>query len=562
MKKILFMIFLGAFLLTGCAGPRVISKAPRAAGQKPAQPNSRALNFYLSGALYDFQDQYEKALLDYYQALLYDSTSAQILKAIGRDLMRTNRYESATQYLKRSYKFNPRDKETIYYLAEANFNTKNYQMATRYFEKFLELDPDNATVQNNLIYLYTQQHQDEKLIKMRERLWERSGYDFDQAVQLITLYIKNKRMDRAQAMVEKLLTAQPNNAENWVLQGMIHEMQKDTVSAVSDYKKAAQIEPGNAQAQGKLYEFFRKRQDWDGLTRVFSQIVAADSLDYRARLILSEGLFYSKKYQQAADVVVPLQDSPDFRLQAYEMLGRVATIRKEFDKAEDYYNKLIDGNPQNKFAWIFLANLYFQENKPQKSLKVMQKAIDIIPGDPDLLSNYGVLLNQMKRYKEALPVLKQAHQLDPEDLNTIVSLSALYEQLKMYNAADSLYQYALKKYPDEAILLNNYSYSLSERGIKLNEALKMALRALNKNPDNGAYLDTVGWIYYQLGDFKTALTYIKKAVDNREDSPVVIEHLGDIYSKLGNFSKAREYWQKAYEMDSSNMTLKEKLGQE
>ncbi|RMF54915.1 MAG: tetratricopeptide repeat protein, partial [Calditrichaeota bacterium] len=108
-------------------------------------------------------------------------------------------------------------------------------------------------------------------------------------------------------------------------------------------------------------------------------------------------------------------------------------------------------------------------------------------------------------------------------------------------------------------LLNNFSYSLAERGIRLEEALEMANRALELEPNNGAFLDTVGWIYFKLGDYQQALYYIKRAVEHREGSAEVLEHLGDVYYQLGEQEKAQEYWQKAYEKDPDNKALKAKI---
>ena len=135
----------------------------------------------------------------------------------------------------------------------------------------------------------------------------------------------------------------------------------------------------------------------------------------------------------------------------------------------------------------------------------------------------------------------------------------LYDQLKMYEKCDSLYNSALKIYPDNDLLMNNYSYSLSERDIELDKALSLAKKAVAAQPENGAYLDTIGWIYYKLGNYELALEFIKQSLENREESPVVIEHLGDVYLKLGYPDEAKIYWRRALQMDTDNEELKQKI---
>jgi tetratricopeptide (TPR) repeat protein len=129
----------------------------------------------------------------------------------------------------------------------------------------------------------------------------------------------------------------------------------------------------------------------------------------------------------------------------------------------------------------------------------------------------------------------------------------------MWQKSDSLYEVSIEKHPDNSLLLNNYSYSLSERGIQLEKALSMVKKALKSEPDNGAYLDTIGWIYYKMGDYKAAQDYIKKALQLRDDNPEVIEHLGDVYYKMNLLDEARINWEKALELDPQNIELKQKI---
>ena len=83
--------------------------------------------------------------------------------------------------------------------------------------------------------------------------------------------------------------------------------------------------------------------------------------------------------------------------------------------------------------------------------------------------------------------------------------------------------------------------------------------ALSQQPNNQSYLDTYGWIYYKMGDYQEAESWIKKAIDLGSKSAVIHEHLGDIYFKRSDKEKAMQFWQKALELDSGNQSLKEKI---
>ena len=87
----------------------------------------------------------------------------------------------------------------------------------------------------------------------------------------------------------------------------------------------------------------------------------------------------------------------------------------------------------------------------------------------------------------------------------------------------------------------------------------MVKKALQISPDNGAYLDTIGWIYYKLKNYLEAEKYIKQAIEVRENSSVVFEHLGDVYYELKQYNLARENWRKALDLQPDNESLKLKL---
>jgi tetratricopeptide (TPR) repeat protein len=129
----------------------------------------------------------------------------------------------------------------------------------------------------------------------------------------------------------------------------------------------------------------------------------------------------------------------------------------------------------------------------------------------------------------------------------------------MVAKSDSLYEVAIERFPENALLLNNYSYSLSERNLQLDRALEMSKKANILEPDRPAYLDTIGWIYFKLGKLEEAEFYIRKSIDLQADSPVVLQHLGDVYYEMGDLDNAIEYWNRSLEADPENEELFNKL---
>ncbi len=555
-KKILWIIIPAVFLGSCASGTKIVDQSNSLPQE---QIDQKAYDFYMEGALYDFQDQYEKALLQYYQALLYDSTSAQIMKAIARDLMRLQQYESAVQYLKKSHRYNPDDRETINYLGEAYFNLKDYQNALTYYELLFKMDPYNTTAENNLLYLYSNLKMEKKQLELYRQLMNYYPGDTQRAIQYAMALLREKKVEEAQQVLRGVVKEDSTQLNALFVLGNLHEINRDTTTAVQIYHKILKSDPLNEDALTHLYRIYRSRQNWNGIEQTYNSVVAADSSNSQARLVLAEAYYYDEKGDSAAQLLQPVLDDSNYRSGALELLGRIAFDNKNYAEAENYFKALTGENPQNRFGWLFLSLLYNQQKQYQNSVDILKQAFIIHKDDPVLLGMYGTTLDQMGKGEEALEPLEKAHRLDPNDVNTIASLAALYDKLKMWDKSDSLYEAVLQKLPNNALLLNNYSYSLVERNAQMNKALNLVDRALKIEPENGAYLDTKGWIYYKMGKYQKALEYIKKALNGREESAEVLEHMGDVYLKLGQPEEASRYWKNALEKDPSNEELKEKI---
>jgi Flp pilus assembly protein TadD len=165
----------------------------------------------------------------------------------------------------------------------------------------------------------------------------------------------------------------------------------------------------------------------------------------------------------------------------------------------------------------------------------------------------------LKESEEAIKYLKRALVISPDDVNLLGTLGLIYNSLEMWEECDSTYEYALRLDPDNPLVNNNYAYSLSERDLQLERALKMAEIAIAAEPSNSSYLDTIGWVYYKLSRYEEAEKYLKKALEVAGDRPVILEHLGDVLYKMGKKNEAMDLWQKSYSLDTSNSKLKIKI---
>ena len=155
--------------------------------------------------------------------------------------------------------------------------------------------------------------------------------------------------------------------------------------------------------------------------------------------------------------------------------------------------------------------------------------------------------------------MNQALSIEPNDFQLIGTLAMIYNGMRVFEKSDSLYERALELKPDDPLINNNYSYAFATRGIQLERALKMVKISIDADSLNSSYLDTIGWVYYMLGNYSEAKFYLVKAIEVGGESAVMLDHLADIEFKLGNRERAVELWRNALELEPSKTEIQTKI---
>ena len=136
------------------------------------------------------------------------------------------------------------------------------------------------------------------------------------------------------------------------------------------------------------------------------------------------------------------------------------------------------------------------------------------------------------------------------------------DKLGKWDLAKKILLNLIEKDNNDAYPLNYLSYSLSLKNKNLDRALSLIKKAIKIDPNNGFFLDTLGWVQYQRKDYKLAVFFLEKAVTLESNSSEIINHLGDAYLMLGRINEAKYEWEKAlqYETDVNIITMiKEKI---
>ena len=260
--------------------------------------------------------------------------------------------------------------------------------------------------------------------------------------------------------------------------------------------------------------------------------------------------------EQLQNIAIQQHDSA----QAASLLlyyGAIAQQYQLWENAESIYRQALELQPALLDASIRLAFLYLDQGRQDLARPIMAKVAETLADDFASLYFLGLFYNRLGSYQQAKESFEQAWdaaalepgaspELDPD---FYFNYAIACERSGQFNTAEALLQYILRQAPDNAEAFNYLAYMWADRGINLEQALEYINHALDLDPENGAFIDTLGWIYFRLGRCSEALLEIKNALFFMPEDPTIMEHLGDILEALNYHQEALLWWQRAYQKD-------------
>jgi len=152
--------------------------------------------------------------------------------------------------------------------------------------------------------------------------------------------------------------------------------------------------------------------------------------------------------------------------------------------------------------------------------------------------------------------MEQVILLDSKNDQAHFQLGALHDENKNKEKSVASMKRAIELNPQNAAALNYLGYTWAEMGVQLDDAENLILRALKIEPNDGFYIDSLGWVYYQKGDYPRAVEQLERAVEITGDDPAIIEHLGDAYEKAGKADRALTRYREALKKSTENEQTK------
>jgi tetratricopeptide (TPR) repeat protein len=474
--------------------------------------------------LYRFENQHADAEKVLRGILQRDADNGPALEQLSQILMDEGRSQEAIQLL--SDAANDSASPDVYdLLGDAYNQAHEYDKAEDAYRKAIAQDPDDPGHLHGLANALMAQDKYPEALEIFKKLTEIEPTTGDNFVRMAELYRRLGKFDQAEAAIVRAKQLSPGNLEVLVNEALLYDDEgryEDAIKVLSD-------------AIGGV----RSQSSTDGNPNVLS--ILYEQLGHTYRLAGNDPLAI-RAYEDMGKL------SPESDKRAQMLLIDTYRENRDIDKAIAETKKALEASPKDDGLTVQLAMLYGEKLDAASATPLLQSLLRNDDSDFEVYLDLAQVLERCKKYPEAEQDAQKALGLAKDSSSKESAwfmLGIIYERQKKWDLAEGEFKKALAANPTNAAVLNYYGYMLADRGLRLDEATSMIQRAVQQDPNNGAYLDSLGWAYYKQNKLTEAEENLRKAVEHQMHDPTILAHLGDVYAKMGQKDRAVDLWERS-----------------
>ena len=519
-----------------------------------------ALARFVEGMAFEENGEMERALEAYRRVLNVDPGQSELAARVAGLLIQQDDFPQAIDVLKDAIKANPKNAEPYQQLAFIYTRyLKRTDQAIDYANRAIALNPGDVEGYQRLVEIELAAGQERKALEVLDRALKIQSTDPNFWIRLGKLYVAILFKSDSQPKLDELKKTNEifkRAAEN---AGDDPDMLKDIADyyaasqqmkeAIPLYLRVLELQPDDANAREKLATGFVLTNQRDKAIEMLEQIIKEHPEKYQPYDLLAQVL--------------------DEEARSLQRANRIEEAKAKFARVAANYEQSLLINPNHAGTYVRLAELLLGALRdPDRAVKLLDDARRRFPGAPEIVYYLGIAQREAKQSQQAVATFEEAlHEAQIEEDDDFVNAKfyfnygAAAEQAGLYNKAADLLRKSIALDPENSAEASNYlGYMWADHNMNLDEAETMIRRALQSEPNNASYLDSLGWVEFRKGQFDRALDDLLRAVKaaGREDA-VVFEHIGDTYLKLNRTPEALEAWQKALSLDPKNKNLADKI---
>lgn len=479
---------------------------------------------------------------------------AQLYRAMGESA-------KAEEILKKAVALQPDSPDAATNLALLYVDVGDYRAAIELLEN-VTVDSSDPRLLTNLAYSYEQVRDYGAAAGAYSRALELEPNNVAYRKALGQSYIRSQQYDKALDQFQIVIRADPQDGEAYLRLGQVYRFQHRYELARQNLDKALELFPDNldvqynrallAEAEGKIAEAI------DIIETILESTSKADASTYTLQEAANRGIFLEKigfLHRTQGDFTAAeetfrrmLALGGDSAIRAEVRLIETYQENREYDRALEASEKAVQAYPESRGLATERASLLASMGEVSAAVALLQPFLDNTPRDRGIWLALSQIHLRAKQFEQARQAVEKAKGLSDskEEFEYIHFLNgSIWEREGQHGRAEEAFRKALEINPNSAMALNYLGYMLADLGIRLKESVNYIQRALQMEPNSGAYLDSLGWAYYRQERWDLAEQYLQRAVQYLPSDPTIRDHMGDVYYKTGRIREAQMEWEAA-----------------
>jgi tetratricopeptide (TPR) repeat protein len=567
------LVAAACLLLAACATAppeRAASVLPKPPAHRvhPSPPSDpRAYYHFLRGYDLELSRQYDQALAEYLAALTYAPESFTVLLHTADLYLKNGDVANAVETAELALSRYPGDPGLLHFLSQLYLRQENYPAAEQAYRELIAQDPTDLKPYYLLALAYIRQgrFEDARAAVESAREADRDSPLPDYYMGRIHREEGNQRA--ALRSFKKAMKRDPHFEAAYLDSADLLETAGKTRQARELYEEVVEdVNPRSAVARDQLIRLYLKEGDLDKVLEQFDAILAYNpqnaSVRFRKAVVLSEQGHIDEAIENVQRILTLFPS--DIRSMAF--LGGLFEQAGRYEEARQTFERILELNPDYDQAQIhlgYVADRLGDVAGRERAVEAVRGMIDRRPDDIALYLFVGWGYARAERFEATVDILQKAVAIDPDHVEAHYSLGAAYYELDRFDDMVREMRWVVDRNPRHADALNFLGYSYIERGENLDESISMIQRALEIQPDNGFFLDSLAWGYYMQGRYRDALKVQRRAMDLAPyEDAVLYDHLGSIYLAMDRRDEARQAWIDALELQPGSEDLKERFRRE
>jgi tetratricopeptide (TPR) repeat protein len=506
------------------------------------------------------KDSLNKAI-EHFEALVrLDPSDTDSYITLGRLYRANNEPSKAEEILRKALNADPNSKGALVYLAQLYSDQGAYDQAVELLKKIPEGEMDVQTLSLlGLAYLQAGDFDNAAATYQKALAQEPDNLDVRRAYAEVLL--RRGKAAEARTELQRVLKSDPEDGNSHLRLGQLDRQEGDFDSARKELERAKTLMPDNPEVQYQQVLLEDAVGNDDEAIKILQGLLqqserpegkyTAAEAHNRAAFLERLGLIYrnQEKYDRALETFHQIlglgtAEAPEGEALIIETLR----LKREPQKAMQAADAALEKYPKDRSLISLRATLLAEQGRVDEAIPALRSLLDGGPSDREIYLTIAQVYSEGKRYSDAEDAVRKSLALTPKPEDQEYArflLGSVYERQKKYDLAEEEFKKVLGMNPLNAPAANYLGYLLADRGVRLEESVQYIQKALQVDPNNGAYLDSLGWAYYKMKRFDLAQPPLERAARLVSNDPTILEHLGHVYIGLGKKQQAQEEWERA-----------------